>query len=38
MFWRLGSAELSRPVAVTVFWKQVWMRPSSPITLPRPST
>ena len=37
MFWRLGSVELSRPVAVTVFWKEVWIRPSGAITLPKPS-
>ena len=38
MFWRLGSVEDSRPVAVTVFWKLVWIRPSGAMTLASPST
>ena len=28
MFWRFGSVEDSRPVAVAAWWKVVWMRPS----------
>ena len=27
MFWRLGSDEESRPVAVAVWWKLVWILP-----------
>lgn len=27
MFWRLGEAEESRPVAVTSWLKDVWIRP-----------
>ena len=36
MFCRLGSVEDSRPVAVTVFWKLVWIRPSGAMTLASP--
>lgn len=28
IFWRLGSWEASRPVAVSIWWNWVWMRPS----------
>lgn len=38
MFWRLGSDELSLPVAAAVWLKVVWMRPSSPHASTRPST
>ena len=38
MFCKLGSVEDRRPVAVTVFWKLVWMRLPEPMTLVRPST
>ena len=30
MFCRFGSVEESRPVAATVWWNVVWIRPSSP--------
>ena len=32
-----GSVEESLPVAVTVFWNVVWMRPSAAICRTRPS-
>ena len=37
MFCKFGSVELKRPVAVTVIWKLVWMRPSSAMTFKSPS-
>jgi hypothetical protein len=38
MFCRFGSVDDSRPVAAIVWLNVVWMRPSSPIDLSRPST
>ena len=37
VFVRFGSVELSRPVAVTVIWNRVRMRPSGSIAFKRPS-
>ena len=34
MFCRFGFVLLRRPVAATVCWKSVWMRPSSGETAP----
>jgi hypothetical protein len=38
MFCRFGSVEESLPVAVTVIWKLVWIRPSGETTFRSPST
>ena len=38
MFWRFGSVELRRPVAVVVCPKVVWIRPSSATDFWSPST
>ena len=37
IFWRFGSVEESRPVAVTVIWKEVRTRPSGSMAFRRPS-
>ena len=36
-FCKFGSVDERRPDAVTVIWKLVWMRPSTPMTFKRPS-
>jgi hypothetical protein len=38
MFCRLGFSDDRRPVAAMIWLKVVWMRPSSAISLIRPST
>ena len=38
MFCKFGPVDDKRPVAATVCWKCVWMRPSLAISAIRPST